>query len=119
MSKKVFVRVIAVFLAVLMAGSIIFGVLSSTKAAAVSQAELQQLEKEQEAIQQQQQEIKAQINSLEYEQATATAKKEVLDEQIMLTHDEIDNITEQIAEFVVLIEEKEEEVIEAQKAEQQ
>lgn len=117
MNRKIFVRIVAIVLAVLIAGSIIFGVLSSTTVSAVSKAELEKLESEQESIQQKQQEIKSKINSLEYEQATAIAKKEVLDEQILLTNQEIDNITDQIAEFVVLIEQKAEEVKEAQKAE--
>lgn len=114
--RKVFVRIIAIALAVLMAGSILLGVVSSQSAYAVTQGQIDSLKEEKEKIEKQQEELQSQINSLEYEQSTALAKKSVLDEQIALTEEEISNLTAQIEEYNQLIIEKEKE---ARKLQQQ
>jgi len=114
MNKKL-VRIICVILAALLLGSVLFGAISTLRAGAVaSQSALNSLKKQQTEIKQKMQDIKAKINSLEYDQSAAIAKKNVLDEQIELTQQEIDNITDQITEYDVLIAEQAEVVKEAQ-----
>lgn len=117
--RKWFVRIIAIFLAVLMAGTVLFSFLGSVSYAAPSQGAVDNLKSQQSTLEQKKKELEAQINSIEYEQADALAKKAVLDEKVALTEQEIENITAQIETYKVLIEEKAQEVIEAQKAEEE
>ncbi len=111
-AQKIVIRVICVILALLMAGSVLLYVLPS--AGAVTKAEIEKKEEELKAIRQQLKETQSQINSLEYDQAQALAKKTVLDNQMELTQKIIDNLNEQILEYGNLIEEKEAEVGERQ-----
>lgn len=115
--QKLFIRIMCVILAVLMAGSVLIGILSAT-AGAVTQADIDKLEDDRDAIQQRMKEIRSQINSLEYDQSVASAKKEILDEQIELTQQLIDNLNSQIAEYNELIREKEQEVADRQAEEE-
>lgn len=117
MTKKWFVRAIAIAMALIMAISVLYVVMGSLTAGAVTQGQIDNLKKQQKEIEKKKQEIQAQINSMEYEQKTTLAKKEVLDEQIQLTLDDIDNITEQIETYEQLIEVKKAEVIKAQQDE--
>ena len=117
MKSKTFVRVVAIVLAIILAGSVLFSAIGYLTADAVSQAEIDELKQQQSELSDKKNEIQSQINSLEYEQMTALAKKEVLDEQMELTQDEIENITQQIATYDELIEQKKAEVVEAQKKE--
>lgn len=116
--QKIFIRVIAILLAVLMAGSVLVSVLG-TRAGATTKAEIDKLKEELKSIQQKQKEMKSKINSLEYEQASTMAKKEVLDDRIELTQSSIDNLTAQIEQYDILIGEKEQEVIRHQQAEEE
>jgi len=116
--KKAFIRIMAIILAALMAGSVLVSVIASTRARAVTQSEIDDLQSQQKEIQQKQQDLKSQINSLQYSQSSAIAKKEVLDEQVQLTQDEIDNLDGQIKEYDTLIAEKTVEVQDAQQAEE-
>ena len=117
MHKKT-IRLIAIILAIVLAASVLVGALASM-ARAVSQSEIDDLKKKKEEIEQQSNEIESKIDSLEYEQMNAIAKKKVLDEQIVITQDLILNLEEQIAIYDGLIEEKEQEVIAAQEREDQ
>ena len=117
MNRKWFIRVLAILLAVLMAGSVLYGVIGSLTASAVSRNELNQLKEDQKLIQQRKKDIRSKINSLEYEQSSILAKKTVLDEQITLTEEEITNITEQINKYIALIAEAEKEVEKAEERE--
>ncbi|MBQ2330456.1 MAG: hypothetical protein II387_06835, partial [Oscillospiraceae bacterium] len=108
MNKK-WVRIICIILAALMAASVITVALSTLAGAATSD-KLKSLQQERSSLKQKKQDINSKINSLEYEELAVLAKKEVLDERIMLTQDEIENINEQIGVYEELIEEKEEEV---------
>lgn len=101
-------------MAAIMALSVLYVVVGSFAAEAVTQGQIDDLKKQQQEIEKKKQEIQSEINSLEYEQSTTLAKKSVLDDQIMYTQDEIANITEQIATYTLLIIEKEQEVVEAQ-----
>lgn len=117
MARKWFISGIAIFMAILMALSVLYVVFSSYSASAVSQSQIDTLKKQQKDIEKKKQEIKSQINSLEYQQSTALAKKEVLDSQIQLTQDDIANINDQIETYTQLIEVKKDELIQAQKNE--
>ena len=116
-AKKWLVRIIAIVLALIMAGSLIFGAVSSIRAQAASQSELNQLKEKQQSLQQKQKEIQSKINSLEYEQSSALAKKEVLDEKVDLTQQEINNVNNQIDEHNELIKIKKKEIVKAQEEE--
>ncbi len=115
--QKVFIRVVAVILALLMVGSVLTIALSSS-AGATTKDELKKLQDELKSLQQDQKDLKSQINSLEYEQSTIVAKKGVLDERIALTVSAIDNLTAQIEQYGILIQEKEAEVAQRESAEQ-
>ena len=119
MNKKI-IRIVAIILAFIMAASVLVGVLASVASAAPSQAALDALRKQREGIKQEMQEVQSKINSLEYDQSVTTAKKEVLDERVALTQQEIENVTEQIAVYENLISEKQTEIeeLERQEAEQ-
>ena len=116
MRKAVFIKPAVLLTAVILAGAVLLHTGVST-ADAVSQAEIDELKQQQSELSDKKNEIQSQINSLEYERMTALAKKEVLDEQMELTQDEIENITQQIATYDELIEQKKVEVVEAQKKE--
>jgi murein DD-endopeptidase MepM/ murein hydrolase activator NlpD len=96
-----------------MAFSVLVSIVASVASAAPSKSALEELQRQQDSIKQELQNIQSQINSLEYEQSVATAKKQVLDQQVTLTQEGIDNLTAQIEQCGLLIEEKEEEVEEA------
>ena len=117
--SKGFIRILAIILALLMAGSILVGVLGSVGASAtVSESAINALKNKQAKLKQDKQSVQARIDSLESQATTALAKKSVLDEQMLLTEAEIDNITMQIAEYINLISEKEAEVAAAQEQEE-
>ena len=112
-SQQLFIRVMCIILALLMAGSVLVSILSST-AGAVTQSDIDKLEDELGSIQQRLKEVRSQINSLEYDQSVALAKKQVLDSRIDLTQQLIDNLNEQIAEYNELIRDKAQEVADRQ-----
>ena len=118
--NKTLVRILAVVLAILMAGSILLSVLSSlaADAATLSQAQLDALKYFRGEIQQEQEEIAAKINSLEYQQFSVLEQKRVLDEQIGLIQEEIDNINSQTQIFDQYLIDKEAEVEAFRQAEQ-
>ncbi|MCL2408552.1 MAG: peptidoglycan DD-metalloendopeptidase family protein [Oscillospiraceae bacterium] len=118
-NKRVVARVIAILLALLMAATILFGVLGSLApaGAAVTRAQIDRLRAEQREIQQRRQETQARINSIEFDRMTAFAQKEVLDNRISLTEAEIELIRDTIAQYGYLIAAQELEVIEAQNRE--
>jgi peptidoglycan hydrolase CwlO-like protein len=118
-NKRVVARVIAILLALLMAATILFGVLGSLApaGAAVTRAQIDRLRAEQREIQQRRQETQARINSIEFDRMTAFAQKEVLDNRISLTEAEIELIRDTIEQYGYLIAAQELEVIEAQNRE--
>ena len=118
MNRNKFARVVAIVLAFIMLISLVVAAISSIVAsAAVTQSQIDNLKAQKKELNTKKQEVQAQINSQEYQRMTSIAKKEVLDDQISLTEQEIDGLTELIATYVVLIDEKELEVIEAQQKE--
>jgi murein DD-endopeptidase MepM/ murein hydrolase activator NlpD len=117
MKNKRFARIIAIVLALLMVFSVIYGVISSltqTASAAATQGQIDELKKQAGELDKKKQTIQSELNSLQYEQSSNLAKKSVLDERISLTEEEITNIGEQIETYGRLIEEKADEVVEAQ-----
>ncbi|MDR0446933.1 MAG: peptidoglycan DD-metalloendopeptidase family protein [Oscillospiraceae bacterium] len=86
-------------------------------ASAVTQAQIDKLRSEAKQLGDKKRAVQSEINSLKYEQLSATAKKNVLDNRISLTEMEIDNINELIEAYRLLIIEKEIEVTVAQKRE--
>jgi murein DD-endopeptidase MepM/ murein hydrolase activator NlpD len=119
MRNKTFVRIVAIVLAAIMALSLLYVVLQSfAGAGAVTQSQIDELKRKSKELQQKKQQVQSQINTLQYEQSSAMAKKAVLDDQIALTEEEIGNITEQIEAYKVLIADKEVEVVQAQAREE-
>jgi len=119
MNRKV-VRVIAIVLAAVMLLSIGWIVLDAITASAntrVTQAEINRLRDELRDYQRRRREIQTEINAIDFEKRSAIARKSVIDQRIMLTSMEIDNIEATIVQFEILIEEKEQEVIWAQERE--
>ncbi|MDR1589414.1 MAG: peptidoglycan DD-metalloendopeptidase family protein [Oscillospiraceae bacterium] len=120
MKSKRFARIVAIVLALLMAFSIIYGVVSSltqTAGAAATQGQIDALKKQAGELDKKKQAIQSELNSLKYEQSSNMAKKSVLDERISLTEEEITNIGEQIETYGRLIDEKAGEVVTAQQRE--
>ena len=115
MKNRGFARFIAILLAVLMALTLIYTAIASLTAGAVpTQEEIDRLREEKREYERRKQEIQSKINTIEFERMTEFAKKQVLDDRIMLTGLEIDNINETIDYYTILIAEKEVEVLAAQ-----
>jgi len=122
MNNKRFVRIIAIVLAIIMLLSvamIAIEVLANSVAdARVTQGEIDDLRNQKRELERQKREIQSKINTIEFERMTEITKKEVLDQRIMLTGDEIDNVNSIIDHYNILIREKEYEVILAQDREE-
>jgi len=115
MNRNKIARIIAIILALLMAGSILFSAVGALTAGAVpTQAEINKLREQKKEHERRKQEIQSRINTIEFERMTEVAKKTVLDDRIVLTGMEIENITETIDFYALLIIEKENEVVAAQ-----
>ena len=110
MKNKQIVRAIAIVLALVMLLSVVWVVLETVTANARTQAETQaeinRLRTEKAGFEQRQREIQGRINTIEFERMSEIAKKRVLDERIMLTGEEIINITATIGYIELLIFEK-------------
>lgn len=119
MRNKKFVRIVCLILAAVMVfGLLIYGV-GSISALAISQADIDALEDERQAIRDQQALVIEQMNALEEEKASVIERKEALDMQNELNRQEIEIINEQIAVFDKMIADKEAEVNEAVAMEQE
>ena len=114
--QKLFIRIICVVLALVLAGSVLVSILASS-AGAVTEEEIKKLQEELSGIRQQQKELKSEINSIEYEKKQIIAKKQVLDQRMELTLQVIDNLTAQIGQYEIYINEKQQEVEACQAAE--
>jgi len=117
------VRIIAIILAVVMLVSIGFIVLDAIATpalannASTTRAQINRLRGELRDYQRRKSEVQAQINAIDFEKRTELARKNVLDDRIMFTGMQIDNIELTIMHYGMLIEEKELEVIAAQERE--
>ena len=104
-------RIIAIILALMMAFSIIWVAIDALTAKAyVTQDEIDKLREEKREYERRKQEIQSRINTIEFEKMTEVAKKGVLDDRIILTGMEIENINSTIDFYIQLIKEKELEV---------
>ena len=119
MKSRRVARVVAVVLAFILAFSLIYSAIATLTAGAVpTQAEIDRLREEKREYERRKREIQSRINTIEFERMTEVAKKQVLDDRIMITGMEIDNILETIDNYVLLIAEKEVEVLIAQSLEE-
>jgi murein DD-endopeptidase MepM/ murein hydrolase activator NlpD len=115
MNNKKVARVIALVLAFLMLFSVIMIAIDAVTASArVTQSEINRLREQQREYERRRREIQSRINAVEFERRSEVAKKSVLDDRIVLTGMEIENILETIDLYEQLILEKEDEVLEAQ-----
>ena len=121
MGNKKFVRIVAIVLAFLMLLSVVLiavEVLTSSRASArVTQGQIDDLRARKRELEREKREIQSKINTIEFERMTEITKKEVLDQRIDLTGQEIDNVISTISYFDLLIREKEYEVYLAQERE--
>jgi len=123
MNNKRFVRVVAIILAFIMLLSvamIAISALADARASArVTQAQIDDLRGKKRELERERREIQSRINTIEFERLTEIGKKDLLDERIVLTGLEIDNINSIIDNFNILIREKEYEVFLAQGREEE
>lgn len=118
MSNKKFMRIVCLILAaVMLFGLLLYGV-GSFSASAISQADIDALEDERQAIRDQQDLVIEQMAALEEEKASVIARKESLDMQNELNRQEIEIINEQIEVYDQMISDKEVELDEAIAAEE-
>ena len=121
MNNKKFVRILAIILAFIMLLSVamiaISALVDASASARVTRAQIDELRNEKRVLERKKREIQAQINTIEFERMAEIAKKVVLDERILLTGQEIDNVNATIDYFNLLIREKEYEVFNAQRRE--
>lgn len=103
---RIFSAVIAIILAVTMLGSVIVTIVTSLSAGAVSQAEIDALKEQADALAEQKAAVGAEIAGLESERSAIVERKAKLDENIALTIQEIENLEAQIALYEEEIKEK-------------
>ena len=116
--KKKTVSVIAVAMAFLLLTSLLLSVIGSMGALASGhEAELDAIEQQKEELQAQRKEMQAGIDELLAQRDTVLEKKALLDEQNQYAVEEMELIDEQIDVYTGLIEDKAEELAEAQEAE--
>lgn len=87
-------------------------------ASAVTQAEIDAMKEEANSLKQQQEEIQDQLDSLAADRENAMARKTLLEQQINATRAEINTIAAQIAKYDELIDQKQEELSQAEAEEQ-
>ena len=117
MSKK-FTRIVCIILAALLVLGLV-SMVAGSKAYAVSQSEIDALQRQRDEIRSQKADIQEQIDALQSEVASVIEKKTALDERNELNRQDIELINEQIALYDKLIDEKAEEVDTAVAAEQE
>ena len=105
-------KILAAALAVLMSLSLVFGVLPAT-AYAVTQAEIDELERKKEALEKQVEEKQALVDELEEQQASVLEQKAALDERNDFLYEQLSLNAQQIALYDQLIAQKALEVDEA------
>ena len=115
MNNKKFVKIVAIVLALMMLLSVLMMIVFETTASArVTQGHIDQLRNEKRDLERQKREVQSRINAIEFERMREIEKKDILDQRIVLTGLEIDNINSIIAQYNILIREKEYEVFLAQ-----
>lgn len=115
--RQFWVSLIAILLAVLMLGGVVFGALSTIVSAASSSAlknQLGDLKSQADEIAAKANEFANQLAENESETQTIVEKKANIDQQIELTRQQIENMNEQIQQYNLLIAAKQEELDQAQ-----
>lgn len=106
MKQKKAISIICIILALLLALSLIFSVLGSVGAYAVSQSQIDALEDQKNELRSKREEMQANIDELKASQADILEQKAALDERNELNLQAIELIDEQIELYSKLIEEK-------------
>ena len=109
--RRVIVAVIAIVLALLMIGGVVFSALAASSTEIKSRIE--ELKREEAAIAAQQKAVREERNENEADILDLVDKKNQIDQQIKLTQDSIDNKNEQIQEYNLLIAAKQNELDDA------
>ncbi len=118
MQNKKVISAIAIFLAALMLATVLLSAIGSGVMAA-SQADIDALEKQREAVRNEKNAVQADINVLSGQKKTEMEKKQAIDEQIALTLEEIDIITKQIDIYTQLIDQKSRDLEKAKEQEEE
>jgi len=123
MNNKRFVRIVAIVLAFIMLLSVamiaITALADSPAGASGIQERINQLRSQKRDLERDRREVQSRINEIEFERAAEIVKKQVLDDRIMITGLEIENVTSIISYYDLLIREKEYEVYLAQGREEE
>ena len=116
--RKLWVSILAGFLALLMVLSLIVSVLPSLVGAEKSSSELKseinELKDKKEALDEEIAGLESQISENMGEIAQIVAQKDIIDQEIFLLHQQIDTINDQIAAYGALIADKQAELDDAQ-----
>ena len=117
-TRKIIVSVLAAILALVMVLGLVAGFIP-TQASAASSSEIKKqidaLKEDKAAIQEEINKLKGQIKENQNDMQAMVDKKDLIDQEISLRYDEIANINEQISACSLLIADKQEEVIEAER----
>ena len=116
-NRKLFVSILAGLMAFIMLFGLVMGVLPSRASAASSGAikeQLNELEKDKEKIQQEIAALENQLSANMGEMQAVVAKKDLIDQEVFLLHEQVNNINEQISAYSVLIADKQDELVEAE-----
>lgn len=112
-TKKKVISLVAIFLAVLMAASVLFGAISTMTYAANSatiKKKINNLEAEASDLADRKAELESEISAMENQSQSTIDKKGQIDQQIEITRLEIQNTNDQIQEYNLLIADKQEEL---------
>ena len=116
MQRRIPRSIFAFILALVFIGSLFLALLPSPASAAATQAEIDELKRQKSALSDQVDEYQSQINALKSQKSDQVELKTALDNKLALTNQQILNLTEQIKLHDKLIEQKTEEVKQAQKS---
>ena len=116
MQRRIPRSIFAFILALVFIGSLFLALLPSPASAAATQAEIDELKRQKSALSDQVNEYQSQINALKSQKSDQVELKTALDNKLALTNQQILNLTEQIKLHDKLIEQKTEEVKQAQKS---
>lgn len=105
--RKILSAVLAVLLAVVLVGSVLYPLISMVSAQAVSARELENLRKQADELAAQKKAKSAEIAELRDQRASIVAQKNKLDERISITMQQIENLNGQIAVLEASIAEQE------------
>ena len=117
--RKLFISIMAGFLALVMILSIIFSIIPTFASAAASSSELKQqlneLKADKKKIDSQIKNLEGQLSDNLDEMEKMVAQKKVIDQEIFMLHEQVNNINAQVSTLALLIAEKQEELDEAEK----